>query len=178
MTTRGATPNSSQQGRAPAAGIVQPDHAEPGGFGYAGERAVQVARLDRMAGAGGEDVLASGSAHGSRPHSLPTKGSDADRGQGERLLPAPSLGIVLVRLTTDALALGSGADLSPRGRGFPSGVPRHVPLACPIWREAGGNHGELQPGSDPGQRRCRSSDHGSSRPKSLHVELPCQAHGP
>lgn len=36
--------------------IVQPDHAEAGGLGDAGEGAVDVPRLDLTAGTGGEDI--------------------------------------------------------------------------------------------------------------------------
>jgi hypothetical protein len=39
------------------ASVVQSDHTEAGGLGDASEGAVQVARLDRAAGSGGEDVV-------------------------------------------------------------------------------------------------------------------------
>lgn len=44
----GSDPGGDEQGRAAVLGIVQPDHPEPGGVGDPGERAVQVARLDRL----------------------------------------------------------------------------------------------------------------------------------
>ncbi|GAP50766.1 putative uncharacterized protein [Streptomyces azureus] len=68
-------------------GVVQPDDAEAGGLGDAGEGAVDVTRLDRTAGPGGEDVgrllpllprLGSG---GNLPHPVSAVGRDTESGQ-------------------------------------------------------------------------------------------------
>jgi hypothetical protein len=86
ITTQGATPAALTRGRA-VAGVVQPDRAEADGLGDPGEGAVQVARLDRAACAGGEDivrVLPPLPCLGARlrlPDAMPALGRDAEGGQ-------------------------------------------------------------------------------------------------
>lgn len=86
ITARGATPAAVRRVAVPCR-ASQPDDAEAGGLGDSGEGAVQVARLDRAAGAGGEDVgrllppltrLGTGSR---LPHAVPAQGRDAEVGQ-------------------------------------------------------------------------------------------------
>jgi hypothetical protein len=47
----GRDPGSREEGGCAVTSVVQPDHAEAGGLGDAGEGAVDVARLDRSPGA-------------------------------------------------------------------------------------------------------------------------------
>lgn len=118
MTTRGATP-AAVSSVAAVPGVVQPDHPKAGRPRDTGERPVQVPRLDRPPGPGGEDVAgllprgAGPLAHGQLAEALPAQRGDADGGQGKGLLPAAPLGIILVGLSADSLSLGADADLPP-----------------------------------------------------------------
>ena len=100
ITTRGATLAGRREKRDRAVpGVVQPDHAEVGGLGDAGEGAVEVARLGGTTGAGGEDAVQllpplprlGASSH--PPHPVPAQGRNAERGQrnGGRALPSRSV---------------------------------------------------------------------------------------
>lgn len=90
--------------------VVQPDDAEAGGLGDAGEGAVDVPRLDLTAGAGGEDVagllpLLPRFGPASRlPHPMPAQGRDAEGGQRDGPATA-ALGVVVVEDAPTALGL-------------------------------------------------------------------------
>ncbi|GHG15537.1 hypothetical protein GCM10017667_56400 [Streptomyces filamentosus] len=96
----GRDAGGGEERRRTVPGVVQPDDAETGVLGDAGERAVEVARLDGLAGAGGEDVpglrplLPGTLAGGGLLEALPPQGSDADRGKGKRLFAPAPLGVV------------------------------------------------------------------------------------
>jgi hypothetical protein len=176
------------------AGVVEPDDAEAGGLGDAGERAVEVARLDGPSVPGGEDVvrllplLPRSGAGSCLPHPVPAQGRDAEGGQRDRAATAALRGVVVEDVTAtlhlpanveDAVVEvevrpAKAADLAPteaHGDGeHRSAVGRRCPGSspAPFWAD-----GPTGPGCHRAATRChRNACHPRTTQGPVHPSYP------